>query len=339
MKPGDDERAFQWYEPSKRRATLYEDVTIDTQPATARHLVRGWPLWFEDGRSTWDGRSTELRSSDWYAFRDPAQMWERPFYQLGTTLEREIENAVRESSADRLFEDYDPAWVAFLREQLQVPSFVEHGLWYATARVARDCLSDSVTTCVVIEAAMKQRLAQAIVLYAMDLEPHLGELPVQDCKDRFLTDELWAPTRGYIERLWKLSDWAETIVAVNVCFEPLVGVLLRREFGIRAATSFGDTVTPVVARTGQIEWEWVRGWTTELMRFVVDDEQHGAHNRSVLEEWLERWLPAAREAADAVASLVERLPVAASASQIRQRTEEDLARLLEEARLTEPANV
>lgn len=161
----------------------------------------------------------------------------------------------------------------------------------------------------------------------------------QNCRDRFLTDELWAPTRGYIEQLWKLSDWAETIVAVNVCFEPLVGVLLRREFGIRAASSSGDTITPVVARTGQIEWEWIRGWTVELMRFLLADDEHGEHNRAVIEGWLEHWLPSAREAADAVASLVERLPLATSTSQLRQRTEDDLARLLAEAQLTEAAHV
>ena len=31
-------RAFTWYAPRRRRATLYEDVTIDTQPSIHRHL-------------------------------------------------------------------------------------------------------------------------------------------------------------------------------------------------------------------------------------------------------------------------------------------------------------
>lgn len=335
---GDDsERTFQWFTPARRRASVYEDVTIDTQPG--RHVVRGWPMWFDDGRSTWDERSTRLRSTDWYDFRDPAQLWERPFYQMGAGLEREIEHAVRSSARDRLFDDFDPIWVEFLRDHLQVPAFVEHGLWYATATAARDCLSDSITTCVVIEAAMKQRLAQAIVLYAMDLEPYLGELPVERGKQHFLEDDVWEPTRRYIEKLWTLTDWGERIVAVNLCFEPLVGVMLRREFGIRAARANGDTVTSVIARTGQIEWDWVRDWTAELMRFLLADAAHGAHNREVLGGWLERWLPAAAEALDAIAPLAARLPQATALEGSRERVEHDSRTLLAESGLQEMAEV
>ena len=93
---GDDpERSFQWYTPKKRRATIYEDVTVDTQPSVHRHLDRGWPVHFEDGRGLWSDDSTALRSGDWYDFRDPGQMWERPYYQAGTAHEQLIEGAVR----------------------------------------------------------------------------------------------------------------------------------------------------------------------------------------------------------------------------------------------------
>ena len=81
------ERTFQWFEPKRRRATLYEDVTVDSQPSITRHLDRGWPVHFEDGRGTWWEDSTELESSDWYAFRDPGQLWERTYYQQGTAYE------------------------------------------------------------------------------------------------------------------------------------------------------------------------------------------------------------------------------------------------------------
>ena len=52
-------------------------MTVDTQPSIHRHLTRGWPLHFEDGRGTWNDASTALRSSDWFAFRDPGEQWER----------------------------------------------------------------------------------------------------------------------------------------------------------------------------------------------------------------------------------------------------------------------
>ena len=56
------EREFAWFKPAGRRATLYEDVTVDTQPSIHRHLARGWPVSFDDGRGTWNDASTALRS-------------------------------------------------------------------------------------------------------------------------------------------------------------------------------------------------------------------------------------------------------------------------------------
>ncbi len=106
---------------------MYEDVTIDTQPSVHRHLTRGWPLSFADGRGTWDERSTRLNSSDWYAFRDPGEQWERPFYQLGTAVEQQIEGAIRCAVDEGLIGDFSAEWVEFLRGYLQVPAFVEQG--------------------------------------------------------------------------------------------------------------------------------------------------------------------------------------------------------------------
>ena len=295
------EREFAWFEPAGRRATLYEDVTVDTQPSIHRHLARGWPVSFADGRGTWNDASTALRCTDWFAFRDPGQQWERPFYQAAAAVEKQLESALASAAEQGLIADFTPDWVTFLRTSLQIPAFVEHGLWFALATAARDCLSDSVATCVCLQAAHKQRSAQAIVLYAMDLEPHLGcPLPIDVAREAFLRDPAWQPTRRYLERLAATPDWAEVIVAANLCFEPVVGTLIRRELGTRAAAASGDTVTPVLARIATQEWEWSRAWTVALVRFLVSDKAHGAHNRAVVDRWLETWAGPAREAAAAV---------------------------------------
>jgi NAD(P)H-flavin reductase/ferredoxin len=302
---GDDsERQFSWYRPQKRRATLYEDVTVDTQPSVFRHLTRGWPVSFEDGRGTWNGASTALRSKDWFEFRDPGEQWERPFYQRGTAVEQQIEGALKSAAAEGLLSDFSSEWTEFLRGFLQIPAYVEHGLWFATATAARDCLSDSVTSCVCLQAAMKQRSAQAIVLYAMDLEREFGvEFPIETARDAFISEPAWQPTRAYLERLAATPDWGEVVIAANLCFEPIVGTLIRRELGIRAAAANGDTVTPVLARVATQEWEWIRAWTLELVRFLSEDSEHGPANRELIERWVGEWRPRAFEAAAALAPL------------------------------------
>jgi NAD(P)H-flavin reductase/ferredoxin len=333
----ESERQFQWYTPRKRRASLYEDVTVDTQPSVHRHVRRGWPMHFEDGRGIWWDDSTRLRSTDWFAFRDPAEQWERPYYQRGTAVEHQIEGAVASAVEEGVLADFRPEWVEFLRSYLQVPAYVEHGLWFAMATAARACLSDSLSTCVCLQAAMKQRSAQAIVLFAMDLEAHHGELPIEAARERFLTEPAWQPTRHYLERLGALADWGELLVAANVVFEPLVGTLIRRDLGIRAAAANGDTVTPVLARAATQEWSWARSWTVELLRFVLDDDEHGAANREQIGAWLREWLPLALEASAALAPIADRLPVGIDMAQAGGRVRDDLGALLAEAGLPEAA--
>jgi NAD(P)H-flavin reductase/ferredoxin len=333
---GDEpERQFSWYIPAKRRATLYEDVTVDTQPSVHRHLKRGWPVSFEDGRGTWDDSSTGLRASDWFDFRDPGEQWERPYYQRGTAVEHQIEGAMRSAREEGLLEDFDPEWIEFLRSFLQIPAYVEHGLWFALATAGRDCLSDSVATCVCLQAAMKQRSAQAIVLYAMDLEEHHGEFPIEAARESFLANEPWQPTRRYLERLAATRDWGEVIVAANLCFEPIVATLIRRELGTRAAAANGDTVTPVLARVETQEWEWARGWTTALVRFLLEDPRFGDANRSLVSGWVRDWLPDAVDAALALAPLAAGVPRGIDVDRALERVRAYAGAMLEEAALPE----
>jgi propane monooxygenase reductase subunit len=324
-------RSFGWYTPRKRRASLYEDVTIDTQPSVHRHVSRGWSVSFEDGRGTWNDASTKLRCSDWFDFRDPAEQWERPFYQAGTATEHQIEGAMRSAAAEGLVDDFDPEWVEFLRSFLQIPAYFEHGLWFATATIARDCLSDSIATVVALQASMKQRAAQSIVLYAMDLEEHHGLFPIEDARRSFLEDPEWQPTRRYLERLAATHDWGEVIVAANLCLEPLVGTLIRRELGTRAAAANGDTVTPVLARVETQEWEWIRSWTVELSRFLLDDPAHGDANRATITGWINDWLPQAVEAALTLVPVAQRVPTGIDVEQAVERVRTYTAQLLTDA--------
>jgi methane monooxygenase component A beta chain/propane monooxygenase small subunit len=275
---------------------------------------------FEDGRGTWDDDSTLLRSPDWFAFRDPGEHWERSFYQAGSAAEQQIEGALNAAAREGLLSDFRPEWVDFLRAYLQIPAFVNHGLWLATATIARACLSDTVAHCVCLQAALKQRAAQSLVLYAMDLEPHLGPFAIEEARREFMQRPEWQPARRYLEKLAATSDWGEVIVAANLVFEPVVGTLMRREIATRAAAAHGDTVTPVLARVESQEWEWVRSWSTAFSRFLLPA------NRDQLRAWAEHWRPLAFEAADAI---VASLPFEVDPERLRDYGRE----VLEEAGL------
>jgi propane 2-monooxygenase small subunit len=304
----DSRRGFLYFTPQKKRPTLYEDVTVDTQPSPHRHMPGGWLMSFEDGRGTHSLGSTALRVKDWYDWRDPAGLWERPFYQQAAQAAREQDGAVAVARCEGLFARMSDEWRVFLQSSLQLPAFYEHGLWRALCGAARPALSDAITHAIVLEAAMKQRQAQDLVVYAMDLEPEIGECSTEAARERFLEEEAWQPVRALVERVHAVHDWAERVLAANLCIEPLVGNLLRREMLLVPASANGDPVTSVIIGNAQREWLWVREWTIELVRFCLQDEGFGDHNRDVLGSWTRAWNAEAEAAADAVAHELERVP-------------------------------
>jgi hypothetical protein len=306
--PDDGRRGFFYFTPKKRRPSLYEEVTIDTQVSVDRHLKGGWLIAFEDGRGSHSLGSTALQVADWFEWRDPGELWERTFYQGAAQAAREQDAAVAAARSEGLFARMSDEWREFLRSSLQLPAFYERGLWRALCGAARPALSDLVTHAIVLEAAMKQRQAQDLVVYAMDLEPEIGECSTEAARTRFLEEEAWQPVRALVEHVAAASDWMERVIATNLCIEPLVGSLLRREMLLVPASINGDPVTPVIIGNAQREWLWYRDWTAELVRFCVEDDEFGARNREILGGWAAQWNAESEAAADAVATELGRVP-------------------------------
>lgn len=299
---GDDpERSFQWIVPKGRKATLYEDLTVGTQPSVHTFLASGYTCSFPDGRGTWWDHSTALDVGTWTAFRDPNELWERPYYQQGAQTEREIENAVRGARAEALFADVDPAWIEFLRRDGQVQAFVEHGIWSIATRRSRAALADTLTHGIVLYAAVKQRQAQAFVIAGMDLDEDLGGgFAIEAAKERWLREDAWQPARALVERLGTITDWGELIAVTGLVVEPLLGSLVRRELLLRGGLRGADPLTPVVVRGAQRENAWWADFAVGFTAFCCGDEEHGAANRARVSGWLSEWEPEAVGAADAL---------------------------------------
>lgn len=325
---GDEARSFEYFTPAGRRATWYEDVTVDTQPSPNRHLDRGWLVQFDDGRSTWDAGSTKLAHDDWYDFRDPNQLWERIYYQQGAGYERQIEDTINVARADGQPERLPKDWIEFLRAHMQQSAFVEQGVWLVIASSARAALSDSLAHFMTFSAGFKQREAQAVVLYAMDLETDHGEFSMDAARESWMDGAEWQPGRKYVEELNTLLDWGEVLIASFLCFEPLVGVLLRRELYERGGAANQDTVTPVVFHAAQMEYQQILKFTTAFVEFVTASEQHGPANRETVQGWVDAWLPKAREAAAALEPVFAACPNGVDFATALARVEGELATTL-----------
>ena len=161
---------FRYFEPAKRRATQYEEVTMHVQWDPKNYATQGWFNLDCNGNPAWHEDSTVLKADDWWRYRDPSEEWFRPFVTrqaaLGDAIERAIEGARR---AD-IFSGITPKWREFLATHYAVYRFPEYGLFMALSYAQREALSDVVASPMVFQGLEKDRHAQDIALYCMELE-------------------------------------------------------------------------------------------------------------------------------------------------------------------------
>ena len=81
-------REFTWFTPAAKHPTDFANLTVGQYSSPAEWLRVGWPVRFDDGRDPFTEDSTKVRSSRWRDWRDPFQVWQRPYVQNLTSRSR-----------------------------------------------------------------------------------------------------------------------------------------------------------------------------------------------------------------------------------------------------------
>ncbi len=250
---------------------------------------------------------TALRGAEGVSLEGIDRRWGQIIEREGVAGER-VERAIRRATQHRALADVDARWLGFLASNLQVSAFVSQATARALDHASDRCQWGAISRNMTLEASMLVRQAQAQVLYAIDLESLTSETPIDQARAQWQGGRAWQPARRMLATLALRDDWAEVLVAVNFCFEPLVAQLMRFEWGTRIASELGDTTTPIVAEATQIQQAWMRDWTTTVFREVLAHPVHGTENRRCVERWITTWGEKAREAAAALTTLTTDLP-------------------------------
>jgi methane monooxygenase component A beta chain/propane monooxygenase small subunit len=178
---------------------------------------------------------------------------------------------------------------------------VSYAQFLAMSYAVREALTSAVTFALAFEAQDNLRHLQDVVHATFDLAEAFPGWSDEGARAAWMTAPEWQPARQALEGMLALEDWGEILVAINLVFEPLVGTLVKRELLARNAPCNGDPLTTGLMATMATDVERHQGWTQQLVRTLLADAEHGAHNRTVIAGWLERWTPAASRAVDAFA--------------------------------------
>jgi propane monooxygenase small subunit len=294
---GSDSRKFNYFEPKGRKASHYEDMTVDVQPDPERYLLQDWIISFPDGTPTYSKTWTKALSSNWHEFRAIDQEWERTHYQRQSTIcgmvQGVIENA-RKSGAPKRF---DKAWVKVLQDHLGAYKHAEFGLGTSLMQAQRYGYTQMINTAILTNSSYKLRFAQDLTLYLAELGLDLEGFDSTAGKKHWVDDPMWQGTRKAVEAIMGATDYLEQYFATNLVFEPLVAELFRSGFIMQMAASQGDFATPSVVSAAEADYERNLANTVELIHMLTHDKANGVHNTGLFNGWLAHHAALANEAA------------------------------------------
>jgi propane monooxygenase small subunit len=296
--PSSDSRSFNYFKPRKRRATVYEDVTVDVQPDPARYLTQGWVYAFADGTAGYPQEWTALKSSNWHEFLDPNEEWEQTIYRNNAAVVRQVQQNIANAKAAGSFANLNRGWAKIVERHVFAWSHAEHGIgMHVYIPANRDAPTNMINNALSVGALHKLRFAQDLILYNLELGDQIEGFDGAAHKAAWQQDPIWQPTRENVEKLTGIRDWAQAFFATALVFEPLVGELFRSEFVMHAAAPQGDFITPTIMGCGESDCAREQRGARALFRMLADDEEHGAANREVMQGWLAEWVPVSLAAA------------------------------------------
>ncbi len=290
--PSSTSRTYNYFTPAKRRASIYEDVTVDIQPDPERHLLQGWVYGFADGTGGYPQEWTKLKSSNWHKFLDPNEEWEQTIYRNNANVVRQIGSNLANAKAARAFDGWNRGWIKTVERHVGAWAHVEHGIgMHVYLPAQRDAPTNMINNAISVASAHKLRFGQDLILYNLELSENVDGFDGDAHKDAWNNDPIWQGVRENVEGITGIRDWAEAFFVATVVFEPLVGELFRSEFIMQAAAPQGDFVTPTLMGAGESDTARDARVSRALFGMLAHDEKHGEENQATMMGWLKEWTP------------------------------------------------
>ncbi|MGC1427370.1 MAG: aromatic/alkene monooxygenase hydroxylase subunit beta [Albidovulum sp.] len=330
-----ESRRYRYFEPRGKRATHYEDVTVDVQPDPERYLIQNWIIAFPNGKGAYEKDSTQAKSSNWHAFRAPDQEWERTHYQRQSHIEVMVQSVISNGRKSGAPKALDAAWKKILQRHLGAWKHAEFGLGTALMQAQRYGYTQMINNATLTNSSYKLRLAQDITLYLAEIGLELDGWDDEAGKKAWLEDPIWQGTREAIETIMGTEDYLEQYFAINLVFEPLVGELFRSGFLMQAGAPNNDFMTPSVIAAAEGDYERNLANTIDLIYLLANDEKHGGENRALFQKWVMKHAALADKAAKSLQPIWSQphsKPV--SFDEARAVSEERFAKILGELNLS-----
>ena len=273
-------------------ASRYIEATMDVQPQANFHYRPTWDPEYE----LFDARRTKLVMQDWYALKDPRQLYYGTYTlaraRMQETAEADFDFVEERGLAER-FDD------AARRTVLDFYVPLRHVAWGANMNGAYQAAYGFGTaiTQPCLYASMDQ-LGMAQYLTRMGLLlGNQGELEAG--KKAWLEAPEWQPLRRLVEDTWVMKDWFELFVAQNLVLDGVLFGLAYKEVDSVITEKAGPTVSMLT----RFQAEWAQDankWVDAVMKVAAAES---ADNKALLNDWYSHWRARVLEALAPLAQL------------------------------------
>lgn len=325
--PLDTQRTNQYYaNPYRRRISEYEMLMLYSQPGPdwipGGFNTGGFCNSFSGGRQMWENYTTEAKTVDWFAFRDPSGRNQPEFVAQKSQDNEFTRQTLFTYAKQAMYLDMDREWaLEILPVYYGALAHDQYGVFGALQSPARDVLSDMLRAAVIVAAFDFLDNAETIqaekVFLSKNVEGFSADVaPAKQC---WLSDPVYQTDRAIVEKLWGgVWDHIETLFATLMIHEPLFGRFSRQQFFHRLAPLHGDQLTPAILWPNLVSIEMDGAWALELFgRCLGQDPKFGDYNRRLMQVWARDWV------AKSVAAMRDFAPMFASTSTLRAQNGAD----------------
>ena len=287
-----------------RTPTEYEVTSSRLLYHPERRFALNLPLsdWY---RQHLDGSG--LEAEDWEAFRDPRETTYAKYVQLQHDRQRIVDGLLERIELEGYDRELSEQSIDFLSRAIFPLRYPLHGLQMVAAYVGQMAPSGKIAIAALLQASDEMRRIQRIA-YRMAQCTVAHPERAWDSKARWQEAPEWQPLRELIERMLVTYDWAEALVALNLCTKDLLDPLLMIHLPARARHQ-GDHLLDGVFFSLMEDCRWHQDWSRALVDLALAQRPI---NQTVLRAWIDRWLPLARSAVGTLA------PVLANPSEIER---------------------
>ena len=268
-------------------ASRYDEATYDMQSSANFHYR---PTWDPD-HLLYDPSRTAIKMEDWYALRDPRQLYYATYTIARAKMMEAEEKNFNFVQKRGLLENIEEAWVEKVKRYMLPLRHYEWGANMNNTNITDLGYGTTITQAAIFAAMDRLGIAQILSRVGLVMDGNSGDT-LAVAKDVWLEDEMWQGVRRMVEDSFVLEDWFELYVAQNFAMDGVVFPLIYDHCDKEEARHGGGALS--MLNEFMVDWYADHSrWVDAVLKVAAAESDE---NRKQLSDWAGAWIVRARAA-------------------------------------------